>query len=59
MEAEYVKANSTNLLKIDVLMVYQFIMKSNRFNIAEMRRVKTSVYTQIYLLSIYCAVYTY
>ena len=43
VEPGYVKADSTNLPKIDIFMVAEFVKNDARYNAAEIRLVKASL----------------
>ena len=43
LEEGFVKADSTNLLKIHVFMIWDFLMRSKKHNIPEVRGVKATV----------------
>jgi hypothetical protein len=43
LELGFIKANSTNLLKIDSFMVCEFIKKNDKFNAAEVRNAKAAM----------------
>ena len=43
LEPEYIKADSTNLPKIDMFMVAEFVKNDDRYNAAEIRLVKASL----------------
>jgi len=43
LESGFVKADSTNLPKIDMFMVCEFIKQSDKFNAAEVRNAKAAM----------------
>lgn len=43
LELGFIKANSTNLPKIDMFMVFEFIKQSDKFNAAEVRNAKAAM----------------
>lgn len=43
LEPGFVKADSTNLPKIDMFMVCEFIKRSDKFNAAEVRNAKAAM----------------
>lgn len=43
LESGFIKADSTNLARIDIFMICEFIKQSNKFNAAEVRNAKTAM----------------
>lgn len=43
LESGFIKADSTNLPKIDIFMICEFIKQSDKFNAAEVRNAKAAM----------------